>query len=339
MVLLRGLTWLTCLVYLDDIVIFTKGGVERHVIELAGVFERLRAAGLSLKLKKCTFMTTSMEYLGHHLSNHGVQPAERLVESVRELPRTVDTAEVKRFVHLAGHYRKFMAAFGSIVGPMTRLLKKDVEWEWCEAQEFAFKRVKLLLTTRPLLLYLNFELPFRLVTGASKVGLGRSWAWVATDGLCKLNNKAESNYSITELECLAVVWAVKKFRPYLYGRAFTIITDHAALKWLMTRTTLPGRLHRWALVLQEYEFQVEYRPGSTNVEADALSRAPAAVRVAVGRQRRRPAATARSATTETGVTALESGGMATYVTPHDDRRHTTIMEAGQMLAAPVTAAT
>ncbi|KAE9197578.1 hypothetical protein PF002_g19980 [Phytophthora fragariae] len=238
---LRGLTWMTCLGYLDDIIIFTEGGIERHVVELAGVLERLRSAGLSLKLKKCTFATTSMEYLGHHLSDKGVQPVERLVRSVREFPRPVDATEVKRFVHLAGYYRKFIAAFGSIVEPLTRLLKKDVQWEWSEAQEFAFERVKMLLTTRPLLLYPNFELPFRLVTDASKVGLGaclmqdhgRGWQPIAYGS--KVNNKAESNYSITELECLAMVWSVKMFRPYLYGRAFTIITDHAALKWLMTR--------------------------------------------------------------------------------------------------------
>ncbi|GMF48955.1 unnamed protein product [Phytophthora fragariaefolia] len=236
---LRGLTWLTCLVYLDDIIIFTKAGIEQHVIELAGVLERLRAAGLSLKLKKCTFATTSMEYLGHHLSDKGVQPAERLVTSVRDLPRPSDTTEVERFVNLAGYYRKIIAAFGTIVEPLTRLLKKDLPWEWSEAQEFAFKRVKMLLTTRSLLLYPNFELPFRLVTDASKVGLG---AFLMQDH-------------------------GRGWQPIAYG-TFTIITDHAALKWL-----------------QEYEFQVEYRPGATNIVADALSRAPASVRTVVGRQR------------------------------------------------------
>ncbi|GMF48486.1 unnamed protein product, partial [Phytophthora fragariaefolia] len=109
--------WMICLVYLDDIIIFTKGSIEQHAIELAGVLERLRTAGLSLKLKKCTCATTSMEYLGHHLSNKGVQSAERLVRSVQ-----------------------FIAAFGSIVEPMARLLKKDVQWGWSEAQEFAFER-------------------------------------------------------------------------------------------------------------------------------------------------------------------------------------------------------
>ncbi|GMF31046.1 unnamed protein product [Phytophthora fragariaefolia] len=144
---LRGLTWMSGLVYLDDIIIFTKGGIERHVIELGGMLGRLRAAGLSLKLKECTVATASMEYLGHYLSDRGVPPAKRLVHSVQEFPRPVDATKVKRFVHLAGYYRKFIAAFGTIVEPLTWLLKKDTDWEWSELQEFAFERVKMLLTT------------------------------------------------------------------------------------------------------------------------------------------------------------------------------------------------
>lgn len=277
---LRGLTWTTCLVYLDDIVIFTKGDIERHIVELASVLERLAIAGLSLKLKKCMFVTESMEYLGHTLSAQGVQPTERLVNAVKDFPRPGDPTEVKRFVHLAGYYRKFIAGFGSIAEPMTRLLKKSCSWQWTEEQEFAFERIKHLLTTRPVLKYPDFERSFRLVTDASQVGLGAclmqdfGHGWQPVAYASKVNNHAEANYSITELECLAVVWAVKLFRPYLYGRTFGIVTDHAALKWLMTRPNLAGRLHRWSLTLQEYDFSIEYRPGSTNVVADALSRAP-----------------------------------------------------------------
>ncbi|RAW23553.1 hypothetical protein PC110_g20013 [Phytophthora cactorum] len=169
---LRGLTWLTCLVYLDDIVVYTKGGVERHILELATVLERLSAAGLTLKLKKCVFAAKVMEYLGHELSSNGVRPAAWLVTAVSEFPRSTYPIEVKRFVHLAGYYRKFIETFGSIMQPMTRLLKQDDEWEWTEAQEFAFERVKAALTTMPLLVYPDFTLPFCLVTDASKVGLG-----------------------------------------------------------------------------------------------------------------------------------------------------------------------
>lgn len=297
---LRGLSWLSCLVYLDDIVVFTRGGIERHVVELATVLERLSAAGLTLKLKKCVFATKSMGYLGHELSCDGVRPVQRLVSAVAEFPRPEDAVAVKRFVHLAGYYRKFIEAFGSIVAPLTRLLKKDQEWSWTEDKEFAFERIKAALTTKPLLVYPDFTLPFRLVTDASTFGLGaclmqdqgRGWHPIAYAS--KVNSSVESNYSITELECLAVVWSVKLFRPYLYGRVFEIITDHSALKWLMTRPNLAGRLHRWSLTLQEYEFEIVYRPGATNVVADALSRAPAAILIAVGERRRREHAGVRA---------------------------------------------
>ncbi|OWZ06759.1 Gag-pol fusion protein [Phytophthora megakarya] len=291
---LRGLTWSTCLVYLDDIIVFTRGGIERHVLELAVVLERLSAAGLTLKLKKCVFATKSLEYLGHELGCDGVRPLERLATAVRDFPRPTNTKEVKRFVHLAGYYRRFIQNFGSLMAPMTKLLRKSTEWEWAADQEAAFTKVKEILTTRPLLVYPNFTKRFRLETDASKAGLGACLMQDCGDGwkpvayASKVISPTEANYGITELECAAVVWAIKLFRPYLYGRLFTIVTDHAALRWLMTSPNLTGKLHRWALALQEFEFDVKYRPGSSNSVADALSRAPvaASVRAAVGRRRR-----------------------------------------------------
>ncbi|KAE8910793.1 hypothetical protein PF003_g5136 [Phytophthora fragariae] len=139
------------------------------------------------------------------------------------------------------------------------------------------------LTERPLLAYPDFSRPFRLVTDAPQVGLGAALTQDQGRGeqpiayASKINSPTVAKYSITELECAAVVWAVKLFRPYLYGRKFVLMTDHAALKWLMTSKELAGRLHRWALQLQVYDFEVVYRPGSSNVVADALSRAPARV--------------------------------------------------------------
>ncbi|GMF51161.1 unnamed protein product [Phytophthora fragariaefolia] len=162
----------TCLVYLDDIVAFTRGGIERHIVELACVLERLSMAGLTLNLKKCIFAMASMEYLGHELSSEGVRPLERIVAAVREFPRPADAAAVKRFVHLPGYYRRFVEEFGSIMALLTTLLRKYVAWQWAEAQEEAFQIIKLLLTTKPVLIYRDFKLPFRVVTDASKVGLG-----------------------------------------------------------------------------------------------------------------------------------------------------------------------
>jgi hypothetical protein len=136
------------------------------------------------------------------------------------------------------------------------------------------------LSTKPLLQYPDFQLPFVLATDASMVGLGAALMQDFGRGLqpigyaSKVNNEAQSNYPIAELECLAAVWVVQFFRPYIYGREFTVATDHHALKWLMSARDLREKLQRWALALQEYNFTLQFRPGKENVVPDALSRAP-----------------------------------------------------------------
>ncbi|KAE9169899.1 hypothetical protein PF004_g28046 [Phytophthora fragariae] len=254
---LRGLSWVTCLVYLDNIIVFTEGGVERHVVELAGVLERLSMVGLTLKAKKCQFATDRMEYLRHELSPAGVPDTERCGRG-----------------------------------------EEKVEWRWTENQQFAFKRLKYLLTAKPLLCYPDFAKPFRLVTDASVVGLGACLmqdfgsGWQPITYASKVNDTVVAKYAITKLECLAVVWAIKLFRPYLYA----------------------GRLHRWPLTLQEYEFTIKYRPGTTNVVADALSRASqmtAAVRQAVSSTRTWPRVGATASVGEvTGTTTMAAATRA-----------------------------
>ncbi|GMF44921.1 unnamed protein product [Phytophthora fragariaefolia] len=127
---LRGLTWVCCLVYLDDVVIFTKGSVARHAVEVAVVLERLAQAGLSLKASKCVFATTRMEYLGHDLTPDGIQPTDRLVKTIVTFPRPEDAAQVRRFVALAGYCRRFVPDCGARMSPVTRLLREENSWEW-----------------------------------------------------------------------------------------------------------------------------------------------------------------------------------------------------------------
>lgn len=247
---LRGLTWICCLVYLDDVIIFTQGSVARHVVELAVVLERLAEAGLSLKATKCTFAATSMEYLGHDLTPEGIKPTSRLVKAVTDFPRPTNETEVRRFVALAGYYRRFMPEFSSRMAPLTKLLRKTSEWTWEDQQEEAFAWAKAWLSKKPVLIYPDYTLPFKLTTDASKTGLGAVLSQDHGSGdqpvayASKVNSPRVAKYGISELECLAVVWAVRCFRPHLYGRKFTIVTDHSALKWLMTTKEPAGRLHR-----------------------------------------------------------------------------------------------
>ncbi|GMF16139.1 unnamed protein product [Phytophthora fragariaefolia] len=277
---LRGLTWICCLVYLADVVIFTKGTVARLVVALAVVLESLAEAGLSLKATKCSFATTRMEYLGHDLTPEGIQPTDRLVKAIVDFRQPQDAAEVRRFVALAGYYRRFVPDFGAKMSPLTRLLRKGSEWQWGTEQEEAFTWAKAWLSQKLVLIYPDYKLPFKLTTDALKTGLGAVLSQDQGRGdqpvayALKVNSAAVAKYGISELECLVVVWAVRLFRPPLYGRKFAIVTDHVALKWLMTVKEPVGRLHRWALTLQEYDFTFEYRPGKENQVADALSRGP-----------------------------------------------------------------
>ncbi|KAJ8569559.1 hypothetical protein ON010_g5700 [Phytophthora cinnamomi] len=267
---LRGLTWICCLVYLDDVVISSRGTIARHVVELAVVLERLVEAGLSLKAAKCSFAATRLECLGHDLTTAGIQPTDRLVKAIVDFPWPTDGAQVRRFVALAGYYRRFVPEFGAKLSPLTRLLRKTSDWEWGATQEEAFAWAKAWLSTKPVLIYPDYSLPFKLTTDASKAGLGAVLSQDQGRGdqpvayASKVNNPAVAKYTISELEYLAEVWAVRLFRPHLYGRRFTIVTDHVALKWLMTAKEPAGRLHRWALTLQEYDFEIVYRPGKEN---------------------------------------------------------------------------
>jgi hypothetical protein len=171
--------------------------------------------------------------------------------------------------------------------PLFKLLQKQVEYEWREEQQKSFEDLKVAMTTAPVLAYPDPRKPYTLETDASGQGLG---AVLAQPGevegklqpvayISRVLQAAEKNYGVTEQECLAVIWGLKQFRHYLLGQPFTVITDHQSLKWLMKQQSPNGRLARWALAIQEYEFEIVYRPGAVNYTADALSRAPLAALV------------------------------------------------------------
>ena len=276
---LAGLTRKFCVVYIDDILVFSRT-FEEHLIHLRQVMERLDRAGLRLKPKKCNFVRERVEYLGHVISKHGIEVDPAKIEAVRGFPQPTNLKALRSFLGLASYYGRFVPNFSKVAGPLHLLTRKDAPFVWTSSCQQAFDLLKRLLTEAPVLAYPDFKHEFILETDASGDGLGAVLAQ-------KLNGTVrpiafasrtlqphEKNYGVTELEALGVVWAVKHFRPYLYGNKCDVFTDHVALKSLLSTPQPSGKLARWGMAIQELDLNIHYRPGKKNANVDALSLHP-----------------------------------------------------------------
>ena len=275
--ILHGLEWKICLIYIDDIIIFSKS-FEEHLSRLSLVFQRLRGANLKLKPSKCHFARNSVNFLGFVVSSNGVSPDTDKIEAVRSFPVPKCVKDVRSFLGLCNYYRRFVEGFAKIASPLNRLTRKNVGFVWSSDCDVAFKELKNRLCSPPILSYPDFEKPFHLYTDASKSSIGYVLGQkidgkehVVAYGGRELN-LAETRYSTTEREALAVVDGIKRYQPYLSGAKFYVHTDHGSLSRLMNIKDPTGRLARWALQLQQYDFEILHRPGSSNGNADALSR-------------------------------------------------------------------
>ena len=266
-------------VYIDDILIYSKT-FEEHLEHIRKVLQKLREANMKIKLKKCKFCEGEIKYLGHIVGRNGLKPDPARIEKIKNMIRPTKVKELRAVMGLFNYYRKFVKGFSEITRPMNKLLKKDEEFIWGEKQEKAFKKLKKKLIKAPILQYPNFGRQFVIFTDASKKGLGAVLSQIDDDGNervivydSKSLIQAKKNYHTTDLECLAVIWAIQKFHKYLFtGIPFKIITDHSALKTLRTAKIPKGRRARWIMELQQYDFTIEHRAGKKNANADALSR-------------------------------------------------------------------
>lgn len=276
---LSGLSYEICLVYLDDIILFSRT-FEEHLCRLELVFERLRNAKLKLKPSKCSFMQRRVAFLGHIISEHGVEVQPEKTETVVKWPTPRSIHDVRSFVGLCGYYRRFVAGFANVAAPLYALTKKGAHFQWTQQCEAAFQTLKRSLTQAPILSLPNNTDVYILDTDASDMGLGAVLSQVQNGEekviayASRTLSKPERNYDTTRKELLAVVYGLKQYRQYLLGRMFTIRSDHAALSWLRKTPEPMPQLARWLTFIEEFNFKIEHRAGRSHQNADALSRRP-----------------------------------------------------------------
>lgn len=265
-------------VYLDDIIIASKD-VHAHMETLKAVLHRLQEVGLKLKITKCEFLKPRIKFLGHVVDEFGIHTVDDKIKAIAEFPQPTSADKVRSFLGVAGYYRPFIKDFAARASPLTLLLKKDVPFQWLPAQQTSFEDLKKALTQAPVLVFPDFKDPFQLCTDASASGLGAALMQTDKSGkkhviafASRVLTAPEKNYSVTHLEALAIVWALKHFRDTVMGYIIVVYTDHAAITDLFKGKNLHGRLARWFLTIQAYNPEIKYITGKTNVVADALSR-------------------------------------------------------------------
>ena len=276
---MAGLNYNACLVYLDDVIIFAPN-LELHLKRLEEVFERFRSAGLKIRADKCHLLQKEVNFLGYRINEEGIGTDPRKIEAVISWPTPINLKELRSFVGLCAYYRRFVKDFAGVAEPLHALTRKDAVWRWTAECRYAFEELKRRLTTTPIMALPLDEGIYLLDCDASQHHIGcvlsleiEGRERVIAYG-SRLYSRAEMHYCVTRKELLAVVYFTKLFKQYLLGRHFIIRTDHAALKWLRKTPEPIGQQSRWLEQLEAFDYEVVHRPGVKHGNADALSRIP-----------------------------------------------------------------
>ncbi|CAB3224051.1 unnamed protein product [Arctia plantaginis] len=266
------------IIYMDDILIPSRT-FDEGLQRLEQVLGLLLDAGLTLKMEKCNFFQEKIVFLGFEINKFGIRPGEQKTQAVSKFPVPCNQSDVRRFLGLAGFFRRFVKDFALLARPITNLLRKDTTWQWAESQQNAFDTLKRLLVERPILALYDHRAETQLHTDASKFGLGGILMqktgknpWRPVSYYSRQTSPDEQKLHSFELETLAVINALNKFRTYLLGIKFTIVSDCNALRTTFTKRDLIPRISRWWIQFLEYDCDIEYRPGEKMAHVDTLSR-------------------------------------------------------------------
>ncbi|UYV84664.1 K02A2.6-like, partial [Cordylochernes scorpioides] len=267
----------TRILYFDDFIIFSNS-IEEHISHLQQFFDMCNRENIRLNYNKCVFFRTTKEFLGYTISSGTYTPLVRNLEVINAIKVPTNVESLQSFLGAINVYNKFIKDHARVRSPLNILLKKDTPWRWDAHCQSSFDTLKNCLTSKPILHLFKEGLPCQLFCDASLQGIAGILKQQHPDGTLhpvqyysRALRAHEKNYSITELECLAVIDRVEKFRIYLAGVRFTIFTDHHALQWLKTIKIPTGRLFRWSLKMFFYEYDIKYIKGKTQYEADVLS--------------------------------------------------------------------
>ena len=273
------------IVRMDDILISGKDD-NNHIANLEAVLKKLSEAGLRLRKEKCFFMVSEVTYCGYEINGQGIKPVEAKVEAIQNAPVPENVTQLRAFLGMLNYYHRFLPDIATVLEPLHKLLRQGTKWCWKTEQQVAFDKSKKLLQSANLLVHFQPDLELILASDASDYGVGAVLSHRMADGterpigyVSRSLNTAERGYSTIEKEALAIIFGVKKFNQFLYGHKFTIQTDHKPLEGLFNeKKGVPQqaspRVQRWALTLAAYEYKIAYKAGTTNGNADALSRLP-----------------------------------------------------------------
>ena len=275
---LKGLLYTICEVYLDDIIIYSNT-IEEHIEHVKQVVNRLNEYNLKIKLEKCKIAEQQIEYLSHVISHGTISPSPAKVADLMKYNPPLNAKQTHSFIGLGSYYRKFIEKFAHIVAPLREALQEKV-FKWDQKCTDAFNTLRSKLTSEKVLSLPDFSKPFQIETDACRYGIGgvisqqKDNQWHPVAYYSKHLNTTEQNYSTTERELYAMVMTAEHFKQFLYGTEFVIVTDHQPLKYVMNLKEPNARLMRWISRLSQFKFQIQYRKGNDNGNADALSRMP-----------------------------------------------------------------
>ena len=281
--ILQGLPKVIC--YIDDILVSGEDEAS-HFQSLEEVFNRLEKHGIRLKQEKCCFLLPRVEYLGHQISEEGIQPLANKVSAIIEAPTPKDLQQLRSFLGLVNYYGKFIPNLATLLQPLHSLLQTDTKWVWSQKCARAFQEAKEKIASAQVLTHYDPARPIKLAVDASPYGVGAVISHSMPNGdekpiafASRTLHKGEKNYAQIEKEALAIVYGVKKFHQYLYGRKFVLLTDHQPLTSIFgPKKGIPSlaaaRLQRWAILLSAYNYEICYKPTKEQCNADGLSRLP-----------------------------------------------------------------